>query len=212
MKKIGYETFWGGIFGGIAILTAIFSLIFGEFTVSAVADCVKDVAGTLVVVIVLFVAIKQLLPKKSGDFNGAFEAEMKTVIAKYEPLISRDEKYFNEGKIMYRIVPNFDAIFGEKPQAAVKLFDFDGHQTLNFSVTKTIFVGKGGEDFTQQDKIIGDITHKIRSMFLEKMECFQQKEGFSIRFNEPLINEEDAALIAQVIDIVIFYYIAENKK
>lgn len=212
MKKIGFETLWGGIFGGVAIIAAILSLVLGEINASAIADCVKDVAGTLIIVIVLFVAIKQLLPKKSGDFNAAFEAEMSKVSAKYEPLITRDEEYFSKGKIMYRIVPNFNAIFGEKPNSPVKLFDFDGQQTINFSVTKTIFMQRGGQEFTSQEKIISDITHKLERTFPERIKCLQQKDGFRIIFNEPLTSQDDAVFIAQVIDVVIFYYIVENKK
>lgn len=214
VDKIGYEKFFGGIFGIIAIVAAILSLVLGEINASSIAGCIKDVAGTLVVVIVLFVTIKQLLPKKTGDFNGTFESEMEKIIAKYEPLISRDESYFEKGKIMYRIVPNFNALFGDKPQSPVKLFDFDENQNLNFSVTKTIFVGKnGGQDFKEQDNIIGNITRKIEQTFPEEIKkCTKKKDGFNITFNEPLINEEDAVLLAQIIDAVIFYYIAENKK
>ena len=34
----------------------------------------------------------------------------------------------------------------------------------------------------------------------------------SVEFNDPLINEDDARLVAQVVDHVIFCYIAEYKK
>lgn len=214
MKKIEDEKLWGGILGTIAIIATILSLVLGEINASSIAGCIKDIAGILVDVIVLFVAIKHLLPKKTGDFNGTFESEMEKIIVKYKPLISRDENYFEKGKIMYRIVPNFNALFDEKPQSPVKLFDFDGIQNLNFSVTKTIFVGKNGEqDFTDQQKIIGNITQKIKQTFSEKIkECAKKKDGFSITFKEPMINEEDAVLLAQIIDTVIFCYIAENKK
>lgn len=213
MKKIGYETLWGGIFGGVAIIAAILSLVLGEINASTIAGCVKDIAGTLIVVIVLFVAIKQLLPKKAGDFNGVFEAEMKKLITKYDPLISRDEEYFSKGKIMYRIVPNFDSIFGEKPQNPVKLFELEDNQNLKFSVTKTIFIGRSkDQDFKEQANIISKITNKVEKTFSDKIKCTNEKENFTIKFNAPLINKEDAILLAEIIDVVIFYYIVENKK
>lgn len=212
--KIGVEKFWGGILGAVAIIAAILSLVLGDINASAIAGCVKDVAGTLITVILLFVAIKKLLPKKPGDFDGVFELEMEKIIAKYDPLISRDEDYLSKGKIMYRIVPNFDAIFGEEPQNPVKLFEFDEKHNLKFSVTKTIFVGRNKDrDFDEQSKIISDITKKLCLTFFEKIEkCTNKKDELIVKFKEPMINEDDAIFLAQVIDVVIFYYIAENKK
>ncbi len=64
MKKIGMETLWGGIFGVIAVAAALIEAGLNGFEASAVAGMVKDVSGTLVTVMVLVFAIKNLLPRK----------------------------------------------------------------------------------------------------------------------------------------------------
>lgn len=64
MKKIGIETLWGGIFGIIAIIAAVVEMVLSGFDAAAIAGMIKDISGTLVTVMVLVFAIKNLLPKK----------------------------------------------------------------------------------------------------------------------------------------------------
>lgn len=64
MRKIGVETLWGGIFGIVAIAAAIVEMALNGFEAMAIAGAVKDASGTLVTVMVLLFAIKNLLPHK----------------------------------------------------------------------------------------------------------------------------------------------------
>lgn len=47
------ERIWGGIFGVIAILAAIFEMIASGVTAVSIFGMIKEVAGTLVVVVIL---------------------------------------------------------------------------------------------------------------------------------------------------------------
>ena len=65
IEDIGLETLLGGIFGIITVISAIAEYYYGDK--GAFFACIKDVCGTLVVIVLLFVAIKpssQKLEKK----------------------------------------------------------------------------------------------------------------------------------------------------
>lgn len=64
MHAINMETLWGGIFGAAAIAAAVAEAALNGFEPASVAGMMKDVAGTLVTVMVLIIAIKKLLPSK----------------------------------------------------------------------------------------------------------------------------------------------------
>ena len=65
MEKLDFkEKFWGGVFGVIAILAAIAELLIGGVNAGSIAAAVKDVFGTLVVIIVFIAVIKERLPKE----------------------------------------------------------------------------------------------------------------------------------------------------
>ena len=58
------EKIVGGIFGIIAIIAAVVEMALGGFDAAAVAGGVKDIAGTLVTIVMLVVAINALKPRK----------------------------------------------------------------------------------------------------------------------------------------------------
>ena len=57
------EKLWGGIFGAVAILAAITELFCGGINAASIAATIKDIFGTLVVIIVFIAVIKEKLPK-----------------------------------------------------------------------------------------------------------------------------------------------------
>jgi hypothetical protein len=63
-----------------------------KFDSGSIAGGVKDIAGTIIEVVMLVVAIKALRPKKKtvGGFEAKFHEEMEKVISKYSPLIEKD--------------------------------------------------------------------------------------------------------------------------
>lgn len=121
MDKFDFqEKVWGGIFGGIAIIAALAEMFINGIDAASIAGAVKDVFGTLIV-IVLFITFIRQIPKKSKDFKGIFKAEMDKNIIKYSPLIEIDSA--KEGR--YKIASRLDAIYDNNPGAYSTLFDFD---------------------------------------------------------------------------------------
>ena len=58
------EKIWGGIFGVVAIIAAIAEMFANGVDFASICGMIKDVSGTLVVVIVMVAVAKLIAPKK----------------------------------------------------------------------------------------------------------------------------------------------------
>ncbi len=83
-----------------------------------------------------------------------------------------------------------------------------------FFVSKTLFMGKSKEDFTQQQiNIINSITNKVTREYDILNEKYKPiTNGFKLTFSRELLTTDDAVKVAEVIDKIIFLYVVENKK
>ena len=93
VERIGVETAFAGLFGLIAIVAVFFEMAIAEYDSASIAGGVKDIAGTIITVVMLIVAIRALAPKKksTGGFIESFEDEMKKVEDKYDRLIQKGD-------------------------------------------------------------------------------------------------------------------------
>ena len=91
MKKVEFETLWSGILGIVAVIATIAELILTGIEPATLAGAVKDIAGTLAVIMVLLVTIKKLTNKEPHNFDEVFTSSMEAVSNKYAPLIKKQE-------------------------------------------------------------------------------------------------------------------------
>ena len=216
MKRIDFgeydtlEKIGGGILGIVAIGATIAEMILGGIDAASIAGAIKDIAGTLIVVMVLLVALKQLVPKKTQDFKGVFDEEMDKILLKYNPLIEKDES--KEGR--YNIASRIDAICDNNTGKFHTLFDFDYKNELTFVVSKTLFMGRTEKDFSEMQKnIVGAITAKItRDYDIVDKRWKSTPTGFKLNFVHELNSREEAIQAAEIVDTIILLYIAEYKK
>ena len=78
IDKIGFETLFGGLFGLIAIIAIICEMAVAGFDAASIAGGIKDIASTIVIVMVFAIAIKNFIknqPKKLVDKLNAAVAE-----------------------------------------------------------------------------------------------------------------------------------------
>lgn len=210
MKKIEFETLWSGILGIIAVIAAVVELVLGGIEAVTVAAAIKDIAGTLAVVMVLFVAIKQTVHKEPQNFDEVFTAAMEMVGNKYAPLIQKQA----DGKHRYFMASKLSAINDNTPGAYHKFFDFVKPTEVEISISKTVFVGVGGSDElfkVTKGKIVSNIESKCHHFpIVEK--CEATASGVKLLFKEPLTTAAHANLLADVIDCVLLTFIAEYKR
>ena len=130
------EKLWGGIFGIIAIVAAIAEMIINGIDTASVVGAIKDISGTLVVVVLLVAFIKSL-PKKPKNFRELFEADMNEIEQAYAPLIvkyvpkdtAKDAaKAKNEKMIRYDILSSVDALFGKEQADHLRLFELNAEK------------------------------------------------------------------------------------
>ena len=90
LKNLDNETLLGGIFGVVALAAIICEMVIGDFDNASVAGGIKDISGTIVTIIMLFVAIKALRPEKqkAENFDEVLELRMNEIVKKYNPIIS----------------------------------------------------------------------------------------------------------------------------
>lgn len=212
IENIGIETAFAGLFGLIAIVAVFFEMAIAGFDAASIAGGVKDIAGTIIAVVMLLIAIRALMPKKkvAGGFEDRFNMEMAKIISKYSPLIKKDDSVHGR----YNIADNMSVLSKDITCNYHRLFDFDYKGELSFTVSKTLFMGSTSNDFTAlQTNLVNTITSKV----LGKYDILNDKykpiqNGFKLTFRQELLTPEDAVKVVEVIDKIIFLYIVENKK
>lgn len=216
MKKIdfskydNFEKVGGGILGAVAIISAIFEMIFNGISSGTVMAAIKDVSGTLIAVMVLLVALKSLFPKKHQGFDAAFREEMESVVERYAPVI----KPANSEKIEFLIADNLACLYEEDAGNYHRLFAFSpAEQSITFKTSKTVFFGRTVEDHEQDLKQIAlDIAKTIAHGCDGIEKASAGKDSFTLFFKKPLEDGEDAQMLAAVIDRVLLLYVARCKK
>ena len=88
------EKVYGGIFGVISIIAAIAEMFVNGISVSSILGAIKDVSGTLVVVVLLVAVVKSLIPKK---YKKTFEERLTDALINWEKansnMIVKDDSY-----------------------------------------------------------------------------------------------------------------------
>lgn len=62
-----FDKILGGVFALVAIIAATFELVLGGISAASIAACIKDIFGTLAVVILFFAVIRDKIPKYSFE-------------------------------------------------------------------------------------------------------------------------------------------------
>ncbi len=81
IERIGLETFWGGIFAVVTAVAIVIEMALAGFEPSAIAGGVKDFFGTLVTIVMLFIAIKEFRPKKE---KLTFDEKLETALINWQ--------------------------------------------------------------------------------------------------------------------------------
>lgn len=210
MKRIDFETLWSGILGVVAVVATIAELILGGIEPATIAGAVKDIAGTLAVIMVLLVTIKQMVKKAPQNFDEAFTAGMDVVANKYAPLIKKQDG----AKHRYFMASRLSAINDNTPGAYHKFFDFTKPTELEVSISKTVFVGVGGSD-----ELFQQIKERIVSVISKKCSCFELVEkcevsasGAKLFFKQPLNTAAHAEELTDIVDCILLTFIAEYSR
>lgn len=208
--KIEFETLWSGVLGIVAVIAALVEMILGGIDAVSIAAAVKDIAGTLAVIMVLLVAIRQLVHKEPKNFDEVFTAEMEMVSNKYAPLLQKQDG----GMHRYFMASKLSAINDNTPGAYHKFFDLTKGTELEVSISKTVFVGAGGSEelfSATKGKIVSNIQNKCKHFDIVD-KCESNSAGVKIFFKEALASASQAKELVAVIDCILLTFVAEYKR
>ena len=217
------EKILGGVFGIISIVSALAELMLGDMSASGIFGAVKDISGTLIVVILLVMVVKMLRPQKKSNFREIFDAAMEKVERNYRPLIRKavEKETDSEAKsnklkkvIRYQIASKTKVLFGQSCNDYIRFFDIDAEkpENINFYIREKFFGSTDAEPF-DYEKIASDIIISLSSRF-PNTELIKNtsEEAVTVKFESPLSTQEDAEMLSALTDFVILLYVAHNKK
>lgn len=214
------EKIVGGILGAIAIVAAIGEMILDGFTAESIVAAIKDISGTLIVV-VLLVAFVKSLPKKPKNFREQFEADMNEIEQVYAPLIVKyvpkdtakeSAKAKNEKIIRYDILSSVDALFGKEQSDHLRLFELNAEkpEKMCFYVREKFF-GKPFDAKEIAENLSGRLQAKF-PIYSVTHNADSSGETITVNFNKAMETEQDAAELVNLINAAILLFVARNKK
>lgn len=211
-EKIELEKWLSAVFGLIAIVAIGFEMKIADFEASAIAGGVKDIAGTIIAVVMLIVALEAFRKKnkKISGFQETFNREMEKIIKKYNPIITfwgveNTQKIADAYR--YNIANKLDSITTKDPGGNNKFFRVkEKMDNIEFSVSATVFGDR-------KEGVTARIASRIKESYGEFVEeIVHTKEGFLLKLKSQLLNEDDAIVLSKIVDNILLLYIAEYKK
>lgn len=220
------EKIIGGAFAVVAVIAAVAEVFINGVSTATVVAGVKDVFGTLAVVILFFAVVKDRIP--SRDFKKAFDNAMSDVCEKYKPLIRKEilkvensETVTHQNKaaklekvICYQMADNINVIFGVTCNNYPRFLEIENKETtiIKLLIRKSFF---NCDNFS--DELLKEITKKIKENLELKFRDYsftidEKKNDIYINTNRLMTSNADAGSLADFIDNVVMLYIAESKK
>ena len=222
------EQILGGIFAVIAICAAIAELIINGCSAATIAAGIKDVFGTLVVVVLFLAVIKDNFPAR--NFKGAFDQGMNRVIPKYGSLVRKEEASSTsqtaetkhalakrnklEAVICYEMADNINVLFGTPCGNYKRFLEIETKTTtqVKLLVRKSFFDHPGFSEATL-NTIGNNIKINLTTNFKDyKVEYDEKNHNVLINTDKVMKSKTDAIELAKLVDASIMLYIAESKK
>ena len=216
------EMIFGVVFGVVVVIAALQEMFFNGVSPAGIFGAVKDIAGTLVVFVVLFAYMSE--HKKVKGVRGSIESRMKEIVKKYNPLIreevttetSSDARKSKLQKVIrYEIAANCDAIYENQCKSYAPFFEvnLDSPDRVEFYIRKKFF-SESEDNLFDANKIANNL-----KVYLSKRydnigtEFIPDKSGGKIvvHFAEVLVDKAQIEQLISIIDDMIFIYVLEKK-
>lgn len=221
------EKFWGGIFGIISISAAIGEAVVNGISLPSILGAVKDVSGTLVVVVLLVAFIKQL-PRKLKNTSEILEQSVENWGIDNAPLLFKAQGYvsakgseYTQGFLLlqnprsYASLSNLNpsspdwldyAKYGGGKKLTGKFIDFPDYKTLTEDTAK-IQVTMEQSHFSKMPEIsniINDIINSINVRY--KDIATASRIGSSYKFTvsyKKITTAEDIKIFIEILDFIL---------
>lgn len=229
IKELDFEVKFAGIFGAIAIIAICIEIILGNFSIDSIIAGIKDLAGTIVAVLVFIIAIKSIKPESNKNFIDYYENKMMMLVKKYNPLLQKSEVSEKEDLSIqearkakklttidrYDLNTNAGALFGDNHGKMARFCEIakESCNYITFSLNYSMFGYSEKTEINQLNmQVIGQkircfVINYINTHFenndVDSVEFDVKNLDIKVNFKKILNNEEDAEMLVEIIDCVL---------
>lgn len=229
LKELDFEIKITGIFGIIAIIAIFVEMTLSGFSIESITSAAKDLAGTIVAVLVFIIAVKGIKTEEHKSFVEYYEDKMDLLVKKYNPLLKKtsvDKKdtltvqeiqKTNKLKTTecYDLNTNVGALYGDNHGKMARFCEISKQNCnkIKFSLNYSMF---GYNEKTETNnlnmQIIGQkircfVVNYINTHFenndVESVEFDSKNLNINIEFKKCLESEKDAEMLVEIIDSVL---------
>ena len=237
-KRLDRETLFGGIFGVIAIVAIIVEMVLAGISAESVTAAIKDIAGTVVSVMVFIIAIKHILKqfKESKSFEDNLKNALDSWRDDHSNMIVVNDKYGIEHKgeavvfHSYGLKTNISDFYENKETNSSGRFVtmplLKKENYVNGNILLTFYLNKGTffEGIKMTDAELNSELGKLNSLFCKFINTNPNFVGFAkasekspkeinIKIEQAIESNDDIEKLVAVIDSMYnAYLVAANLK
>ena len=218
----------GGILGAVAIIAAIVEMILGGFSAESIVAAIKEIAGTLIVV-VLLVAFVKSLPKKPKNLSEILEKSVEDWGIDNAPLIFKTEGYvaaqnsaYAQGFVLLQNPKNYIALANQKlnqdnpewkkyaqygsGKLTGKFLDFPSYHTMISSDFDMMIVMEQShfKNMPEIDAVVDDIVDAINARGETSVHAERVGKANKIRLScKKIASSQDVEFLVDILDFVL---------
>lgn len=215
------------VFGVIAIVAAIGEAIANGLNASSILGAIKDVSGTLIIV-VLFVMFVRQIPRKPKNIIELLEREVESWGIANAPMIFKAEGYksaqgspYKQGFLLLQDPRKFVSLSNLTPESSEwskyakygngnrtgKFIDLLDYKKMTEDIPTVSIIMKQSHfsQMNQIDEIIRDIYEAINAKYGEVVTANRQGSSYEIllTFKKKIETENDVKQFVEVLDYVL---------
>lgn len=216
------ETVFGGIFGILSIVAAIYQMSLSGYDKISIAGAIQSISGTMLSVIVLFLIFKNFYEKKIVGFEDRLKSRLEKWAKDNRNIIRKSEhdKAGFYGFDMFTDMNNFykgsefsknSGWFVRFPEIKEENYNHKDIK-IDFHLNKgTFFEGMGLNDEELEpryEKIANNIIDYIRMIYrAEISEIFYKNQTISIKIPNPIQADKEIDFIIRILDSMVKAYL-----
>ena len=221
-KRLGTEIILGGVFGIIAVTAALLEMNTNGFSTESIFSGIKDIAGTMVAVMVFLIAIQSLFPKKD---KLSFEEKLAAALSDWQQSNSTlivkstdDEKTHKYGFSMRTDIRDF---YRANPITKnvgwfvrLPLISKENYQKQKFDIVFHLNKGTFFEGITKSDQELKQAYSNLGGMFSGLINSLYKDVEASPNFDEifvkikPFTCDDDIKKLINLLNSMFQAYLA----
>ena len=228
MDKIDVqEKILGGIFGIIAIAASVCEMFAGGINAVSVFGMIKDVSGTLIVVIVMITMAKLIIPKKyEKSFEERLSNALESWVENNSNMAVHNEKMDGNNNYGIGLKTDMNEFYKEISSSKnigwfvrLPIISKDNYEhggiEINFHLNKGTFFGKGQEMSAEEEnaefsKLSALFSQFINQKFPDFASASGKNDNIKVVLKNPIISDDDIEKLIALINTMYTAYLVSS--